>query len=175
MIIKKNKIKDSFLITLIQFDDQRGSFVRLFDKKFFKNLGIPSDIAQTNFSSTKKKGSIRGFHYQKYPFEEMKAVICLKGKIHDVVLDLRKKSKTFKKWQGFDLDCKKKQVLIIPKGCGHAFQSLTDNVEVMYFCSQYYNPAKEAGIRWNDPAFQVKWPKNLSDISDKDKSWASYK
>ena len=75
-----------------------------------------------------------------------------------MVLDLRKKSKTYKKWQGFNLDCKKKQILIIPKGCGHAFQSLTDNVEVMYFCSQFYNPAKEAGVRWNDPAFKIAFP-----------------
>ena len=99
MKIKKNKIKDSYLITLNQFKDKRGLFMRLFDKKIFKNLKIPSNIVQANYSFTKKKGSVRGFHYQKYPFQEMKAVTCLKGKIYDVILDLRKNSKTYKKWK----------------------------------------------------------------------------
>ena len=106
MKIKKNKIKGSYLITLNQFKDKRGLFMRLFDKKIFKNFKISSNIVQTNYSFTKKKGSIRGFHYQKYPFQEMKAVTCLKGKIYDVILDLRKNSKTYKKWQSFNLDDK---------------------------------------------------------------------
>ena len=174
MKIMKNKIKGSYLITLNQFKDKRGLFMRLFDKKIFKNFKISSNIVQTNYSFTKKKGSIRGFHYQKYPFKEMKAVTCLKGKIYDVILDLRKNSKTYKKWQSFNLDDKNKQILIVPEGCAHAFQSLKDNVEIMYFCSKSYNPQKEAGVRWNDKKFNIKWPLKLSGISDKDKFWKDY-
>ena len=78
------------------------------------------------------------------------------------------------KWQGFKLSEYRKQILIVPKGCAHAFQTLTNNVSVLYFCSQFYNPKKESGIRWNDKKFRVKWPIRPSNISQKDKNWADY-
>lgn len=174
MKIKKNKIESSYLISLNSFEDERGSFTRLFDKKVFKKLNVPNQVVQTNFSVSKKRGTIRGFHYQKKPFEEMKSVTCLKGEIFDVIIDLRKKSKTYMKWQGFKLSEYRKQILIVPEGCAHAFQTLTNNVSVLYFFSQFYNPKKESGIRWNDKKFKVKWPIKPFNISQKDKNWADY-
>ena len=174
MKIKKNKIASSYLITLNSFEDERGSFTRLFDKKVFRELKVSNQVVQTNFSVSKKKGTIRGFHFQKKPFEEMKSVTCIKGEIFDVIIDLRKKSKTYMKWEGFRLNENRRHILIVPAGCAHAFQTLTNNAEVLYFCSQFYNPKKESGIRWNDKKFKVKWPIKPSNISQKDKNWDDY-
>jgi dTDP-4-dehydrorhamnose 3,5-epimerase len=175
MIIRKTKIEGVYLINLEPRKDGRGYFTRVFAKEELEKNGIKYDIVHINRSLTEKKGTIRGFHFQKSPKEENKIVQCLQGSIFDVALDLRKSSKTYGKWFGAVLDAKNKAMLMIPKGCAHAFQTLEKNTVVEYFVSQYYSPVHERGIRWDDPAFKVKWPVKKIIVSEKDGLWVHVK
>ena len=123
---------------------------------------------------TVEKGTIRGLHYQSSPRREDKIVQCLAGAIFDVALDLRRNSPTFGKWVGEVLSAENKKMLLIPKGCAHAFQTLERDTLVEYFVTEYYSPDKEKGIRWNDPTFKIKWPITRAKLSDKDASWPLY-
>lgn len=170
----KNNIKNSYLIALDKYEDKRGFFARVFCKKEFSKIGINLDIVQSNQSLTKTKGSIRGMHFQMEPFAETKIIKCLSGTIYDVIIDLRKDSPSFNKYFGTELSSKEKNMLIVPKGCAHGFQTLEDNTEIFYFVTQYYNPDSERGIRWNDPKFKISWPIQVTSISDKDKNWPDF-
>lgn len=171
MILTKTKIKEVFIIDLEPREDDRGYFVRVFCKDELKKNRIYYNIVQINRSLTVEKGTIRGLHYQRPPKQEDKIVQCLKGSIFDVVLDLRKKSKTYGKWIGEELNEKNKKMLLIPRGCAHAFQTLEKNTVVEYFVSQYYSPIHEQGVRWNDPIFKIRWPIKKVFLSEKDASW----
>ena len=113
-------------------------------------------------------------HYQNDPHSEMKAVRCIKGALFDVIIDLRLESKTYKKWIGFELNEENKLMLVVPEGCAHGFLTLCDKTEAFYLVSTAYDPDSERGIRWDDPSFNVKWPFNPIEISNKDKSWRNY-
>lgn len=175
MIFKKNKIKGSYLIKTKKIGDDRGYFSRVFCKKIFKKFKISNSINQANHSFSKTKGTIRGMHFQLSPSDEMKLIICTKGKIFDVIVDLRKKSKSFKKWYGVILDSKNKNMLVVPEGCAHGFQTLEKNSEVFYLVSKAYNPKLERGFRWNDKSIKIKWPIKVSEISKKDENWSDLK
>lgn len=168
------EFNDAFIIELEKFTDQRGFFARTFDHMQFEEKGLESTIVQTNISFTEKKGTIRGLHYQINPFEETKIVMCSKGKIFDVIIDVRKKSNTFGKWISLELNEKNSKILYIPKGFAHGFQTLEDNSQVIYQNSQIHKPEYEKGIRWDDPFFKIKWPLNEKIISDKDESWKNF-
>lgn len=168
------ELNDAFIIELEKFTDQRGFFARTFDHMQFEEKGLESTIVQTNISFTEKKGTIRGLHYQINPFEETKIVMCSKGKIFDIIIDVRKKSNTFGKWIGLELNEKNSKILYIPKGFAHGFQTLEDNSQVIYQNSQIHKPEYEKGIRWDDPFFKIKWPLNEKIISDKDESWKNF-
>lgn len=175
MKIAKTKINGLYIIDLEPRLDGRGYFARVFAKEELNKQGINFSIAHINRSLTEKKGTIRGLHFQKPPKQEDKIVQCLQGSVFDVALDLRPGSKTYGKWFGVELSGKNKRMLLIPKGCAHAFQSLEKDVVVEYFVSQYYSPKHESGIKWDDKAFNIKWPlKNVS-VSKKDDSWTYIK
>lgn len=175
MIITKTKIAGVYTIELESKVDERGYFTRVFCQKELKNAGINFNIAQINRSLSVQRGMIRGLHMQKSPKSEDKIVQCLAGKIFDVALDLRKNSKTFGQWFGQELSEKNKKMMLVPKGCAHGFQTLTDNCLVEYFVSEFYSPEHEKGTRWDDPKFRVKWPIKRVTFSDKDKNWPLYK
>jgi dTDP-4-dehydrorhamnose 3,5-epimerase len=175
MIFKKTKIKGLYIIEPELKSDERGYFARIFCKKEFKKIGFDFKIVQVNRSLTKKRGTIRGLHFQKPPKSEDKIVVCLKGKIFDVALDLRKNSPTFGKWVGVELSEENKKMFLIPKGFAHGFQTLTDNCEILYFVSEFYSPKYESGIRWDDPFFNIKWPIKNPILSEKDKNWPLFK
>lgn len=175
MQIVKTKIKGAFIIEPKIIGDKRGYFYRVFAKEILKKFGIKYDIVHINKSFTQKKGTIRGLHYQKSPKREDKIVQCISGSIFDVVLDIRKGSKTYGKWFGEVLNAKNKKMLVIPKGCAHAFQTLEKDTTVEYFVSEYYSPNDERGIRWNDEAFKINWPIKKATLSDKDSSWEDFK
>ena len=109
-------------------------------------------------------------HYQKNPYEEAKLIRCTKGKICDIIIDLRKNSKTYKKWESFELSSSNFKMLYVPEGFAHGFQSMEDNTEILYHVSQFYSPESESGIRWNDPHFDIHWPIAITEISEKDNS-----
>ena len=113
-------------------------------------------------------------HYQTIPFTEVKIVRCTKGRIQDIIIDLRKNSETFMKWFSIELNEDNYKMLYVPEGFAHGFQSLEDNVEIIYFVSEFYSPKSEKGIRWDDKAFKIKWPIEQIIVSEKDKLWKPF-
>ena len=178
MQFKKLSIEGLYLITHNLFNDHRGMFGREFCSKeidkFFK-YSPKFRVAQTNISFNKKKGTLRGFHYQIGKSAETKIITLYQGEIYDVIIDLRKKSKTYKKWASIKINSNKIQSLIIPKGCANAFLTLEDNTSVLYFHSEYYNPSSSKSLNYNDKQFNFDWPYSPMVISDKDKFAPFYK
>jgi len=171
----QTKIKGVYIIEPEPKIDKRGYFLRAFCKKKTKTLGIDFNIVQINRSFTKKKGTVRGLHYQKSPYQEDKIIQCLKGEIYNVVLDLRSNSSTFGKWISQRLSEKNKKMILVPKGCANGLQTLTNNCLIEYLMSEFYIPKYGAGIRWDDQFFKIKWPIKKIILSKKDKNWKYYK
>ncbi len=171
MIFKETIIKGCFEIELEKRGDERGFFARLFCKNEFEQMNLENNFVQINNSLTLKKGTIRGMHLQKKPFEETKVVRCLKGSIFDVAVDFRKNSPTYLKYFSTNLTSENRKMLYVPKGCAHGFLSLEDNTEVFYLVSNYYNSDSEIGLNYKDPLLKIKWPIEIEHISEKDKMW----
>lgn len=175
MKFSEAKIKGAFLIEIDKIEDDRGFFARSFCQKEFAKLGLENHIEQCNVSFNKNKGTLRGMHYQKYPVQEVKIVRCIKGKIYDVIVDLRSESPTYKQWEAFELDATSYKMVYIPKGAAHGYMSLETDSEILYYVSAPYSPAHYGGFRWNDPAFNIEWPMVPTTLSEKDKNhpiWA---
>jgi len=152
--------------------DDRGFFARSFDEKEFKAHGIPLSVRQCNISFNAKAGTLRGMHYQAEPYGEPKLVRCTRGALFDAVLDLRPESPTYKKWFGIELSADNGKALYIPKGCAHGFQTLEDKTEVHYLMGEFFHPESTAGVRFDDPAFAIRWPETATRIiSEKDMSY----
>lgn len=171
MIFKETELKGAYLIELEKNADERGFFTRSFCQQEFRQHGIDFNIVQCNISLNKKIGTIRGMHYQISPYEEAKLVSCIKGKIYDVIIDLRKDSATYCQWHAFELSDKDYRMLYIPKGFVHGFQTLEINSVVFYQMSEFYHPECARGIGWNDRLFSIKWPFNEPVISERDKAY----
>ena len=169
----ETKLKDVIIIEPETSEDERGSFYRIWDKKIFQENGLNDNLVQISISFNKKKGTLRGMHFQKKPFEEAKIVRCTKGKIFDVVIDLRTESKTFMNWASFELDSNESKILYIPEGFAHGFQTLEDNTELVYQISNWYSPEHASGLRWDDNKFQINWPIQNPIISKKDLTFDS--
>jgi dTDP-4-dehydrorhamnose 3,5-epimerase len=172
---RKTKIEDVFLIEIEKTKDRRGFFARTLDRRELKKHGLIGDFVQCSISFNRKKGTIRGMHFQLPPYEEAKIVTCIKGKIFDVVIDLRKNSPTFKQWEINELNSESHNMVYCPKGVAHGFQTLEDNSEIYYQMSEYYKPKYYRGIRYNDPNFKIRWPLPISAISKNDKNWETLK
>lgn len=168
-------IHEACLIELEPVGDARGSFARNFCAREFAEHGLASEFPQHSISRNGRKGTLRGMHFQTAPHEEAKLVWCTRGAIFDVCLDLRPGSPTFKKWAGFDLSADNARQLYIPKGCAHGFQTLTDDTEIFYRISQYYAPEASAGVRFDDPAFAIKWPLPVTEMSDRDRNLPDFR
>jgi len=171
MIFHKTKIDGLYIIKPELKIDKRGYFARIFCEEEFKKNGLVFRIVQANQSLTKRKGTIRGMHFQKPPKAEDKIVFCIQGAIYDVAIDLRQNSPTYGQWVAEELSEENKKMFLIPKGFAHGFQLLTDESEVLYFLSEFYSPEYETGVRWNDPFFNIKWPIENPILSEKDKNW----
>ena len=174
MIFTETELKGAYIIEIEKLKDHRGFFARAWCQNEFKAQGLTSSVVQANVSSNKKKGTLRGMHYQLSPYEETKLVRCTRGAIYDVIIDLRPASPTYTQWIGVELTEENYKMLYVPENFAHGFQSLKDDTEVTYQVSQFYTPGSESGIRWDDPAFSLKWPIEVQVISDKDKSWPDY-
>jgi dTDP-4-dehydrorhamnose 3,5-epimerase len=175
MIFKEAGLFGAFVVEMEKLEDKRGFFGRAWCAREFEHHNIPVNILQCNVSFNKKKGTIRGMHYQVAPHEEVKLVMCKKGSIYDVIIDLRPRSATYRKWIGIELTDDNYNMLVVPKGCAHGYQTLVDNAEVFYMVSEYYSPSSEQGVRWNDEIFDIKWRDIGTQIlSDKDRNWPDY-
>ena len=168
MIFAETALKGAFIIEPVQLSDERGFFARTWCQKEFLNHGLNPNIVQCSISYNRKKGTLRGMHYQAAPHEEIKLVRCTAGAIYDVIVDLRKDSSTFRKWISAELNEKNRKMLYIPAGFAHGFQTLADNTEVFYQMSEFYTASHARGIRWSDPAFDIRWPFEVSVMSEKD-------
>ena len=169
MKITKTKLEGVVIIEPDVFGDNRGFFMESWNKKKMEEAGLFYDFVQDNHSKSTAKGTLRGIHFQKGDKAQAKLVRCVKGAVFDVAVDLRKNSPTFKQWVGVELSEENKKQLLIPRGFGHAFVTLTDDVEFLYKADNYYTPKADAGIRWNDPDIGVEWDIEKPILSEKDR------
>ena len=176
MLIKEKKIKGVFEIQLEPLEDERGFFMRTYDDRIFKDLGIERKWVNENHSLSRIKGTIRGIHFQYPPDTETKLSRVITGEIFFVVVDIRKDSKTFGEWISVVLSSEKKNMLFIPRGCAPGMCTLTDNCNLIYKVDNYYSPNNEDVIKWNDPDLAIKWPiKEPVVISERDSKGKSFK
>ena len=174
MIFSETKLSGAYIIEIEKNEDERGFFARTWDKEEFSQMGLDSELVQFSISQNKKKGTIRGMHFQTKPYEESKIVRCTRGRMFDAIIDLRPNSKTFKEWFSIELSSDNYTMLYIPKGFAHGFQTLEDNTEISYQISQFYHPEYSKGVRWNDEVFRIRWPLKVSLISEKDSTYTPF-
>lgn len=169
MKITKTKLDGVVIIEPDVFGDNRGFFMESWNKKKMAEAGLDYDFVQDNHSKSTAKGTLRGIHFQKGDKAQAKLVRCVKGAVLDVAVDLRRNSPTFKQWVGVKLSEANKKQLLIPRGFGHGFVTLTDDVEFLYKADNYYAPEADAGVRWNDPEIGVEWGIENPILSEKDR------
>lgn len=168
-------LKGAYVIEIEKREDHRGFFARVWCKKEFEAHGLNTDLTQVNIGYSKKRGTLRGMHFQTNPYEECKLVRCTMGAVIDVIIDLRSESPTYKKWMAVELSAENRTMLYVPEGFAHGYQTLVDNTEVVYHTSQFYTPEHATGVRYDDPAFGIVWPLPVEAISDADKNWPLYR
>lgn len=162
----------AFLIDLEPVEDERGFFARSWCQREFADRGLNTNLVQCNISFNKKRGTLRGMHYQAAPHEEVKLVRCTHGAVYDVIVDLRRDSPVFKRWFGMELTADNRTMLYVPAGVAHGFQTLTDDAEVFYQMSEFYHSECARGVRWDDPAFGIQWTLNEEPVlSEKDRRY----
>jgi len=174
MIFTETKLKGAFVIELEKFEDERGFFAMNWSAKEFETRGLEALVAEANVSFNKQSGTLRGMHYQKDPHGQAKLVRCTRGAIYDVIIDLRTSSRTMTDWFGVELTADNHQMLYIPVGFAHGFQTLVDDTEISYQMSSVYVPGSGAGVRWNDPAFKIDWPLPITVIAPRDEQLEHY-
>lgn len=168
MIFTETSVKGAFIIDLEPHTDTRGFFARMFCAREFATHGLSMPIVQANISFTRKRGTIRGFHYTVPPAAEAKLVRCVRGEIYNVIVDLRRDSPTFLRHFAVQLKAENRKALFVPEVVANAFQTLTDDVEIHYLMSEFYLPEVQRGLRYNDPALNITWPLPVSEISERD-------
>jgi dTDP-4-dehydrorhamnose 3,5-epimerase len=174
MKFSETRFRGVFAIDLDRHDDQRGSFARTFCAKEFAVHGLPISFVQCNISYNRRRGTLRGMHFQAAPCGEGKLVRSVRGAIHDVLIDLRRCSSTYREWTAFELSAETGRALYIPPGFAHGFQTLTDDADVFYQMTEFYEPQLSRGVRWNDPAFNISWPIEMPILSERDASFADF-
>ena len=174
MKFNKTELDGAYIIELDKLADDRGFFARTWCQKELECQGLVARIAQTSVSFNTRSGTLRGMHYQAAPYEETKIVRCTRGAIYDVIVDLRHDSPTFRKWIAVELTANNYKMLYVPAHFAHGFITLDDNTEVLYFISEFYTPGAARGLRWNDPALGIIWPRPAEVISEKDADLAGY-
>jgi dTDP-4-dehydrorhamnose 3,5-epimerase len=168
------KLAGAFVIRVERRVDERGFFARSWCQREFDEHGLNPRIVQCNVSFSEKRGTLRGMHFQAKPKEEAKLVRCTAGTVYDVVIDLRPDSRTFCEWVAVELSACNHLMLYVPEGFAHGFQTLEDGTEVFYQMSEYYHPELARGVRWNDPAFGIRWPIADPVLSDRDRGYPDF-
>lgn len=170
----ESKLSGAFIIDPQRLADERGFFARSWCHNEAAAYGLSPTWVQCNISFNRKKGTLRGMHYQTAPCAEIKLVRCTMGAIYDAIIDLRPDSSTFRQWTAVELSAENRRMLYIPVGFAHGFLTLTDDAEVFYQMSEFYAPDHARGLRWNDPAFAIEWPLAPRVISDQDRSYPDF-
>lgn len=164
----KTKVEGAIVLEPDVFGDNRGWFMESYSKKKLAEVGIDVDFVQDNRSFSAEKGTLRGLHCQLNPTAQSKLLTCIRGTILDVAVDIRKGSPTYMQWEAVELSGENKKSFFIPKGCLHGFLTLTDDVEVMYKVDEFYSPAEDRSIRYDDPELGVEWGDITPILSQKD-------
>jgi len=162
-------------VRIVPAVDERGFFARTWCEEEFERHDLNARLVQCSLSFNRRKGTLRGIHYQAAPFEESKVVRCTLGAIYDVIVDLRPDSPTFQQWIGITLSAANREMVYIPEGCGHGFITLEDDTEVFYQMSEFYKPKAARGVRWDDPAFRVAWPAKPVVMSERDRTYPDFR
>lgn len=174
MIFTDTKLQGAVIIDPELLEDERGFFARTWCQREFAARGLNSRLVQCSISFSKKRGTLRGMHYQAKPFEEARLVKCTAGAIYDVIIDLRPDSPTYMNWISLELTGGDRRMLYIPEGFAHGFQTLQDKTEVFYQMSEFYVPERARGVRWDDPAFSIEWPGAARIISERDRTYPDF-
>ena len=175
MIFTETQLKGAYIIELEKKADERGFFARAWCQHEFEAQGLNPQLVQCNISYNAQRSTLRGMHYQASPYAEAKLVRCTRGAIHDVIIDLRPESATYKQHVAVLLDADQHRMLYIPEGFAHGFQTLEDDTEVFYQMSAVYHPEAARGVRWDDPAFSIDWPQaECRHMSDRDRDWPDF-
>ncbi len=171
MRFKETRLRGVYRIELDKIGDDRGFFARSWCKREFEEQGLTAQWVQANIGRSTGTGTLRGMHYQRAPWEEVKLVRCTKGAVYDVAVDLRPSSASYRQWVAAELTADNHTMLYVPEGCAHGYLTLEDDSEIMYFTSQFYTPEAATGAGYDDPAFGIEWPARVEIISEQDAGW----
>ncbi|MHC5009543.1 MAG: dTDP-4-dehydrorhamnose 3,5-epimerase [Planctomycetota bacterium] len=175
MRFEATAVEGVFVVELEPIEDDRGFFARTWCREAFAARGLNPDLAQCSISFNRRRGTLRGMHYQAAPHEEAKLVRVTRGALFDVALDLRPTSPSFRRWTGVELSAENRRMLYLPEGVAHGFQTLEDATEVLYQISVPFHAASARGVRWDDPAFRITWPEATDRIlSERDASYPDF-
>jgi dTDP-4-dehydrorhamnose 3,5-epimerase len=174
MKLTRVPLQGAFVVDVEPIPDERGFFARTWCAEEFRSLGLNPKLAQCSVSFNKRRGTLRGMHYQNDPWPEAKLVRCCSGAIYDVIVDLRRASPSYAKWFAVELTAANHTMLYVPEGVAHGFQTLTDDAEVFYQISEMYHPECARGVRWNDPAFGIEWPIPDPILSERDRTFPDH-
>jgi dTDP-4-dehydrorhamnose 3,5-epimerase len=175
VIFTATKLPGAFVLEPERREDGRGFFARTWCRQEFAAHNLPTRLVQCNISFNTRRGTLRGLHYQAAPYGEAKLVRCTAGAIYDVIIDLRPDSAMFMQWLAVELTAENRRMLFIPEAFAHGFQTLVDHTEVFYQMSEFYVPDAARGIRWNDPAFGIRWPDAERIISERDQHYPDFR
>ena len=169
------ELAGALIIDVDLVEDERGFFARTLCHRDFHERGLHTEYVQQSISHNRRRGGLRGVHFQTDPHAETKLVRCIAGSLYDLIVDLRPKSPTFGRWQAFELTARNRRMLYIPEGFGHGFQTLEDDTDVFYQMSAYYDSSAAGGVRWDDPFFAFEWPCEVTAISARDQTYEYYR
>jgi dTDP-4-dehydrorhamnose 3,5-epimerase len=175
MLFTETPLAGAFIIDIVALEDERGFFARTWSADELTKRGLDTTLVQCNIAWNPLKGTLRGMHFQRAPYEEVKIVRCTRGALFDVIIDLRPSSPTFRQSTSVELTADSRRMLYVPKGFAHGYITLTDDVEAHYHVSAPYVPACADGVAWDDPAFGIAWPMAPVVISARDRGWPRFK
>lgn len=171
MIFKETTLPGAYVIEQQRINDHRGFFARAWCKREFQQQGLKAELVQSNVGFSVRKGTLRGLHFQKSPYAEVKVVRCTRGAIFDVIVDLRPESTSYKHWFGVELNEENGRMVYVPEGFATGYITLLDETEINYHTSEYFNEEAASGVRYDDPGFGIEWPLAVAVISDQDRHW----
>lgn len=171
MKFTKSRIPGAWIIDVSEIHDDRGFFAMTWLPGEFTKRGLDPSLAQCNLAFNHKRGTLRGMHFQNAPHEQVKIIRCTRGALLDVIVDLRPDSPAYRQWEAVELTADNRRMFYMPKGIAHGYITLTDGAEAYYHTSIPWAPQAESGVRWNDPAFGIKWPFEPGIVSAKDGAW----
>ena len=174
MIMRPTSLHGAYVIDLEKREDSRGFFARAWCRREFEQHHLVPDLVQANLSYNTIKGTLRGMHYQAEAYGEVKLVRCTRGRLYDVIIDVRPESPSYGRWLGVELTADNRLMLYVPAGFAHGYETLEDDTEALYLVSEYYTPVAERGVRYDDPAFKIVWPLPVTSVSEKDQKWPDF-